>query len=78
MIHALLDVTAFEELHVPTANSFMNHDLISVKAEFATMTDISSVDDCRTGTAWLNRDEKYRSERPLVTPDLFSCKLVVQ
>ena len=55
----------FEELRVPTANSFMKPDLIAVKNGVGTVMDVSIVGDGRAATAWLDKNEKYGTERPL-------------
>ena len=57
--------TVFEELRVPTANSFIKPDLIAVKNGVATVMDVSIVGDGRAATAWLDKNEKYGTERPL-------------
>ena len=57
--------TVFEELRVPTANSFIKPDLIAVKNGVATVMDVSIVGDGRAATAWLDKNEKLGAERPL-------------
>ena len=45
----------FEELRVPSKNSFMKPDLIGVKNGVATVMDANIVGDCWAATAWLDK-----------------------